>query len=102
MGDSWQDYVEYNVRDRQDHKTPGEIHTKSERLRNTFDSHVQPIDHGFEHIAIHPRRQTIFLTGPVEAAVAMRRATGGTVHAREDCQTWVRCGCEEDRLPGRR
>ena len=89
MGDSWQDYVEYNVRDHQDHKAPGEIHTKSERVRNTFDSHVQPIDHGFEHIVIQPRRQTIFLTGSVEAAVAVRRATG-TVHAREGCQTCAR------------
>ena len=62
MGDSWQEYVEYNIRDHQDHKTLGEIHTKSERLRDTFDSYVQSIDHGFEHIAIHPRRQTIFLT----------------------------------------
>jgi hypothetical protein len=63
MGDSWQEYVEYNIRDHQDHKTPDEIHAKSERLRDTFDSYVQPIDHGIEHIAIHPRRQTIFLTG---------------------------------------
>ena len=60
MGDSWQEYVEYNIRDHQDHKTPDEIHAKSERLRDTFDSYVQPIDHGIEHIAIHPRRQTIF------------------------------------------
>ena len=63
MGESWQEYVEDNIRDHQGHKTPGEIHTKSEGLRDTFDSYFQPIDHGFEHIAIHPRRQTIFLTG---------------------------------------
>ena len=37
MGDSWQEYVEYNIRDHQDHKTPDEIHAKSERLRDTFE-----------------------------------------------------------------
>ena len=73
MGDSWQEYVEYNIRHHQDHKTPGEIYTKSERLRDTFDSYVQPIDHGFEHIAIHPRRQTIFLTGFVFRSDATAR-----------------------------
>jgi hypothetical protein len=44
--DSWQEYVEYNIRHQQDHKTPGEIHTKSERLRDTFDSCFKRIDHG--------------------------------------------------------
>jgi hypothetical protein len=37
MGESWQEYVEDNIRDHQGHKTPGEIHTKSEGLRDTFD-----------------------------------------------------------------
>src|SRR6185369_5638372 len=55
-------------RDHQDHQTPGEIHTESERLRDTFDSCFQPIDHGIEHIAVHLRRQTIFLTNSVEGS----------------------------------